>query len=203
MPGLVQCLIFLIVLVLVMGAVSLGILFKFVVAVDEAVEAAPGMIDDYITSNIPDIMDGYIRRTMPELVQNTILALMMEMSNATAMGPDTGAGGAAAAPDERTAAHRSAWSGCGGVHSEPLCAAFKQTCASFAVCQRSRTRPACEVFVNDVAAACRINRCDVYEDQTLCDRVVYLCNNRVRATWDTHARDFMERELQALCAVVA
>jgi hypothetical protein len=197
MTGLVQCLVFLIILTLVVGIAGLAILLKFVVAVEEAVKVAPSFLDDYIENNVAGFIDEHIRSNIPEIVQNAILTLMMgEMANATAL-PDAPATVALDAP------HRAAWSGCGGVHSEPLCASFKRSCAAFAVCEQARTREACGGFVDSITESCSLNRCDVYEDRTLCNRVVYLCNNRVRATWDAQARAFMEAELQELCTVLA
>jgi hypothetical protein len=167
-------------------------------AVTAAVESAPGYIDDYVQKNAGRIITEHIRNTVPEIVQNAIIGMMF--SNVTAAAAD-------AVPQRilstDTKKKRAQWSGCGGgVHSEPLCVAFQRTCTSFAECTHLRTQASCELFATDLTYACSINRCDVYEDRKVCERVVTLCNNRFRAMWDAQARDAMELELRSLCSLL-
>ena len=195
---MLRCFLFLLVLVFLSQITIVALLGSLMSMAQTTLKAAPGMVDDYIKTNAGDFLDEHIRESVPEVVQEAILGVMMGSMNGASTDSSPDGSGTEMAEDQfvPTTATTTA---CDGVHSETLCSAFVRTCADFNTCTTQRTDAACTAFVRDLGYVCSTVRCDVFDDKSVCDRAVTMCNNRQRALYDQRTREFMEEELHGLC----
>ena len=205
------CAIFLLALAVIFGVVNTVILATVVSEGKQKLEAAPDEIHAYIEANADQFVADHLQKVMPEIVQSAVLALMLgEMNGASPEAtPATTSANAltppAAAADEWVPGpppvHPIDPADC-DVTSAELCNALKTTCMQYHICHDERTTSQCRNFVLNLSYICSINRCDLYNNQGMCNRINNLCTNRQMALFSPHARSFMESELIELCSLI-
>ena len=189
---MLRCLVFLAVLAVILGIVNVAIVATLAANAKSALEAAPGMIDDYIKANAGPFLDQHIRENVPEVVQGAMLATVMSMG---------GSGGGGSEHEGETASDELPPEDC-GVHDPLLIGAFRRTCADFSICKTQGTDTSCSAFIQDLAYTCNNVKCDSFDDKDKCDRVVTLCANRLQALYNYRARQHMMDELTDLCSIL-
>lgn len=190
---MIRGLVFLTVIGVILGIVNVAIVSTIAAKASTALSAAPALFDEYVKTHAESFVAESIRKNVPGAVQSALLATAMSM------GAPESESEASEPPMATDAYYRSSKKNTCGIRSNSLIYAFERTCTNFQTCRTQRTQDDCAMFVNDLTVACDALRCDVFDDKELCQRIVTMCSDRVRAFLNEEVRQQMQRELGVLC----